>query len=294
MSNPTGAASAAPTVPTGAAPHVDLHAHSTASDGALSPTAAIAAAHAAGLSAFALTDHDTLAGVPEAQVAADACGLRLIPGVELSVHLGKDEVHLLGLHIRDIDSLQRNLEIFRGHRRTRAESIVAKLNAVGVGVTVEAVLAAADGGAIGRPHVARALIAGGFVRDSREAFDRYLAAGKPAYVDKERLEIADGIALIHDAGGIAVLAHPGGDGRREMIEPLAKAGMDGVEVRHPSHSRDDEQRLTALAAHFGLVISGGSDWHGAMQGGRVLGAMQVPLAWLEAQDVRVAERRGAA
>lgn len=294
MSNPTGAAPAAPTASAGVAPHVDLHAHSTASDGALSPTAAIAAAHAAGLSAVALTDHDTLAGIAEAQVAADACGLRLIAGVELSVHLGKDEVHLLGLHIRDVDSLQNNLEIFRGHRRTRAESIVAKLNAVGIGVTVEAVLAAADGGAIGRPHVARALIAGGFVKDAREAFDRYLAAGKPAYVDKERLEIADGIALIHEAGGIAVLAHPGGDGRREMIEPLAKAGMDGVEVRHPSHSRDDEQRLTALAAHFGLVISGGSDWHGAMQGGRVLGAMQVPMAWLEAQDARVAQRRGAA
>ncbi len=273
---------------------MDLHAHSTASDGAASPTAAIAAAHAAGLSAFALTDHDTLAGIAEAQVAADACGLRVIPGVELSVHLGKNEVHLLGLHIRDVDAMQQNLEIVRGHRRSRAEQIVAKLNAVGVAVTVDAVLAAADGGAIGRPHVARALIAGGFVKDSREAFDRYLAAGKPAYVDKERLEIADGIALIHEAGGIAVLAHPGGDGRREMIEPLAAAGMDGVEVRHPSHSRDDEQRLTALAAHFGLVVSGGSDWHGAMQGGRVLGAMQVPLAWLEAQDLRVAERRSRA
>lgn len=294
MSDPGGVASAAPVGTPSVPPHVDLHAHSTASDGALSPSAAIAAAHAAGLAAFALTDHDTLAGIAEAQAAAGACGLRLIPGVELSVHLEKTEVHLLGLHIRDVDSLQRRLEGIRGHRRTRAEQIVAKLNAVGVPVTVEAVLAAADGGAIGRPHVARALIAGGFVKDSREAFDRYLAAGKPAYVEKERLEIADGIAMIHDAGGIAVIAHPGSEGRREMIEPLAKAGMDGVEVRHPSHSRDDEQRLTALAAHFGLVMSGGSDWHGAMQGGRVLGAMQVPLAWLEAQDACVARRRGTA
>lgn len=294
MSETSGAASAAPAGMAAPAPHVDLHAHSTASDGALSPSAAVAAAHAAGLVAFALTDHDTLAGIAEAQTAADACGLRLIPGVELSVHLDKNEVHLLGLHIREVDALQRRLEIIRGHRRTRAAQIVAKLNSVGVPVTVEAVLAAAGGGAIGRPHVARALIAGGFVKDSREAFDRYLAAGKPAYVDKERLEIADGIAMIHDAGGIAVLAHPGSEGRRDMIEPLAKAGMDGVEVRHPSHSRDDEQRLTALAAHFGLVISGGSDWHGAMQGGRVLGAMHVPLAWLEAQDARVAQRRGSA
>lgn len=283
MSDPTGGAQGAR--------HVDLHAHSTASDGTMSPTAAIAAAHAAGLAAFALTDHDTLAGIAEAQAAADACGLRLVPGVELSVHHGAEEIHVLGLHIRDVDALQGRLEAFRGFRRSRAEQMVARLNAVGIPLTFDAVLSTADGAAIGRPHVARAMVAGGFVKDVREAFDRWLAAGRPAYVDKERLAVADGIALIHEAGGIAVLAHPGSDGRRELIEPLAAAGLDGVEVRHPSHSREDELRLAALAAHFGLVISGGSDWHGAMNGGRVLGAMQVPFAWLETQDARVAERR---
>lgn len=271
---------------------VDLHAHSTASDGSLPPTDAVKAAHAAGLSAFALTDHDTLAGIPEAQAAADACGLRLIPGVELSVHQGSDEVHLLGLHIRDVLRLQDRLEEFRGYRRTRAETMVRKLNAAGVPVTFDAVLAEAAGGAIGRPHVARALVAGGHVRDMREAFDRWLGAAKPAYVDKERLDIADGIRIVHDAGGIAVYAHPGTDGRREKIEPLVAAGLDGIEVRHPSHSREDELRLASLAAFFGLVVSGGSDWHGAMQGGRVLGAMQVPSAWLDLQDRRVRERRG--
>lgn len=271
---------------------VDLHAHSTASDGALPPTEAVQAAHAAGLVAFALTDHDTLGGIPEAQVAADACGLRLIPGVELSVHQGADEVHLLGLHIRDVSQLQARLEVIRGFRRTRAESIVAKLNAAGIPMPFDAVLHQAAGGAIGRPHVARALVAGGHVRDAREAFDRWLGAAKPAYVDKERLDIADGIRLIHDAGGIAVYAHPGSEGRRETIEPLVAAGLDGVEVRHPSHSREDELRLASLAAFFGLVVSGGSDWHGAMQGGRVLGAMQVPSSWLDLQDRRVRERRG--
>lgn len=271
---------------------VDLHAHSTASDGALPPTEAVQAAHAAGLVAFALTDHDTLGGIAEAQVAADACGLRLIPGVELSVHQGADEVHLLGLHIRDVRQLQERLEVIRGFRRTRAESIVAKLNAAGIPMPFDAVLRQADGGAIGRPHVARALVAGGHVRDAREAFDRWLGAAKPAYVDKERLDIADGIRLIHDAGGIAVYAHPGSEGRREKIEPLVAAGLDGIEVRHPSHSREDELRLASLAAFFGLVVSGGSDWHGAMQGGRVLGAMQVPSSWLDLQDRRVRERRG--
>lgn len=284
MTGPTDAGAPASTV--------DLHAHSTASDGALAPAAAVQAAHAAGLTAFALTDHDTLAGIPEAQAAADALGLRLVPGVELSVHRDSEEVHVLGLHIRDVEALQARLETFRGFRRTRAEQMVVLLNGAGVPVTFESVLAQAAGGAIGRPHVARALVAGGWVKDLREAFDRWLGAGKPAYVDKERLDIADGIAMIHEAGGIAVYAHPGSEGRRETIEPLVAVGLDGIEVRHPSHSREDELRLASLAAFFGLVVSGGSDWHGAMQGGRVLGAMQVPSSWLELQDRRVRERRG--
>lgn len=279
------AASAAP------APFVDLHAHSTASDGSLSPVAAVEHAHRAGLAAFALTDHDTLAGIPDAQRTADALGLRLVPGVEMSVHQGPTEVHLLGLHIRDVAAMQARLEIYRDHRRARAIEIVTKLNAVGVAVTVEAVLEASAGGAIGRPHVAKALIAGGFVRDSREAFDRYLAAGKPAFVEKERLDIAEGIEIIHEAGGLAVIAHPGAEGRRERIEPLVALGLDGLEVKHPSHSSEDMKRIAALADFFGLLPSGGSDWHGAMQGGRALGAMQVPQAWLDAQDARVARVR---
>lgn len=274
--------------PAAPALYVDLHAHSTASDGAHAPVVAVETAHRAGLAAFALTDHDTLAGIPEAQRTADALGLRLVPGVEMSVHQGAIEVHLLGLHIRDVSALQARLEIYRDHRTARAREIVTRLNAIEVAVTVDAVLEAAAGGAVGRPHVAKALIAGGFVKDSREAFDRYLAAGKPAFVEKERLDIAEGIAIIHEAGGIAVIAHPGPEGRRERIEPLVALGLDGLEVRHPSHSGEDIKRLTALTDFFGLVPSGGSDWHGAMQGTRVLGAMQVPISWLEAQDARVA------
>lgn len=277
--------------PAAPALHVDLHAHSTASDGALSPVAAVETAHRAGIAAFALTDHDTLAGIPDAQRTADALGLRLVPGVEMSVHQGPTEVHLLGLHIRDVSALQARLEVYRDHRKARALEIVTRLNAIGVAVTVDAVLEAAAGGAVGRPHVAKALIAGGFVRDSREAFDRYLAAGKPAFVEKERLDIAEGIDIIHAAGGIAVIAHPGAEGRRERIEPLVALGLDGLEVKHPGHSSEDMKRIAALADYFGLVPSGGSDWHGALQGTRVLGAMQVPFAWLEAQDARVAKVR---
>jgi predicted metal-dependent phosphoesterase TrpH len=270
--------------------HVDLHAHSTASDGTATPTGAVEAAHRAGVVALALTDHDTLAGVPEAQVAADRLGLRLVPGVELSVHQEGVEVHLLGLHIRDVAGLQAELEAIRDQRRLRAIAMVEKLAAAGAPIAIEAVLAEAAGGAIGRPHVARALVAAGHVKDQREAFDRFLAAGRPAYVDKARLEIADGIAMVHRAGGLAIIAHPGAEGRRERIEPLVPMGLDGLEVRHPSHSAEDVKRLDALAQHFGLVVSGGSDWHGAMQGPRVLGAMRVPEAWLEAQDARLAAR----
>ncbi len=274
-----------------AAPHVDLHAHSTASDGIATPTDAVRAAHAAGLAAFALTDHDTLAGIGEAQRTADELGLRLVAGVELSVHQDATELHLLGLHIRDVELLQGRLEVFRDRRRARAIAIVERLAAIGVPLGMDAVLAAAGDAALGRPHVAKALIAGGHVRDSREAFDRYLAAGRPAYVEKERLEVGEGIALIHASGGIAVLAHPGADGRRERIEPLVAHGLDGLEVRHPSHSAEDVARLGALADHFGLERSGGSDWHGATGGSRVLGAMRVPVDWLERQDARVAGRR---
>jgi len=270
--------------------HVDLHAHSTASDGTATPTGAVEAANRAGVVALALTDHDTLAGVPEAQVAADRLGLRLVPGVELSVHQEGVEVHLLGLHIRDVAGLQAELEAIRDQRRLRAIAMVEKLAAAGAPIAIEAVLAEAAGGAIGRPHVARALVAAGHVKDQREAFDRFLAAGRPAYVDKARLEIADGIAMVHRAGGLAIIAHPGAEGRRERIEPLVPMGLDGLEVRHPSHAAEDVKRLDALAQHFGLVVSGGSDWHGAMQGPRVLGAMRVPEAWLEAQDARLAAR----
>ena len=273
---------------------VDLHAHSTASDGANTPVEVVETAARAGLAALALTDHDTLAGVAAAIDVGERLGVRIVAGVELSLMDGEVEVHMLGLHISRISALQDELEAVRDSRKVRAERIVAKLNELGVPVTVDAVLAQAGGGAIGRPHIARALIAGGWVRDLREAFDRYLGAGRPANVEKRRITVADGIRLIHECGGLAVVAHPGADGRRERVEPLVKLGLDGLEVRHPGHSAEDTMRIEALADHFGLVKSGGSDWHGAANGPRVLGGMRVPRAWLEQQDARVGKRRAVA
>ena len=272
-------------------PFVDLHSHSTASDGSKSPKAVVMAAKAAGLSAIALTDHDTMAGVAEAMAAGQELGVRVVPGVELSAIDVDREVHLLGLHVHRPDALDDALRTFRESRQVRAQQIVAKLNGLGVPVTFDEVLARAGDAAIGRPHLARVLIESGWARDSRDAFDRYLGAGRPAFVPKHRLSVADAIALVHGAGGLAIVAHPGAEGRREIVERYVDVGLDGLEVRHPGHSAEDMSRLAALSTFFGLVQSGGSDWHGATDGPRVLGVMRVPLAWLERQDARAEARR---
>jgi predicted metal-dependent phosphoesterase TrpH len=277
------------TAPEGGGPaFVDLHAHSTASDGAASPSDLVAAARGANLAAIAITDHDTVAGVHEASAAAARLGIRLVPGVELSAVDASGETHLLGLHLSDLDALDGRLAELREMRRTRAERMVQRLNALGVRVTMEDVLAQAAGGAIGRPHVARALIGKGWAPDMRTAFDRYLAAGRPGYVEKDRLSLADAIAIVHSAGGLAVLAHPGASATAERLKALAALGLDGVEVRHPSHDDGEIGRLLALAERLGLLPSGGSDWHGQADGTRVLGVMKVPSQWLDRQDARLA------
>lgn len=269
---------------------VDLHMHSTASDGSVAPAQLVAAAASAGLSTIALTDHDTVDGVAEARIAGVEHGVEVVAGVELSAFEAERETHLLGLHLSRIDRIADALAAFRRSRRLRAEQIVAVLNGLGVPITLDAVLAEAGGGAIGRPHIARVLIAGGWVRDAREAFDRYLGYKRPAFVPKLTLALAEAIELVHAAGGIAVLAHPGAAGTRQWIETLAALGLDGVEVRHPGHSAEDIARLGALCDFLGLVPSGGSDWHGAMSGSRVLNVMRVPEEWLHRQRERVARQ----
>ena len=269
---------------------VDLHAHSTASDGSRRPADVAAAARAAGLHAIALTDHDTVAGLDEAERAATQHGLRFVPGVELSAVEGDVETHILGLHVTRRAEIEERLASVREMRMTRAARMVERLNALGMPVTMDAVLREADGGAVGRPHVARALIAGGWAADFREAFDRWLGNNKPAFVAKDRLAVADAIAMIHAAGGLAILAHPGSHLTRERLATFVAAGLDGVEVLHPSHSWDDSQRLDAMATEMALVRSGGSDWHGAEDGARTLGTMRVPALWLAEQDARVAAR----
>lgn len=267
---------------------VDLHTHSTASDGTLPPESVIEAAARCGLKALALTDHDTIGGVPAAREAGERLGIRVITGVELSAFQDDHEVHVLALHLSHLDTLHKRLEDLRASRYTRAEKIVEKLNALGIPIALDEVLLQANGGAVGRPHIARALIARGVVHDFRDAFMTYLGGNGSAFVPKDKLSIEDAIAIAHDAGALAIWAHPGDGGRREQLEPLVAAGLDGLEIRHPSHSGEDIKRLQALADFFGLVPSGGSDWHGAMEGPRRLGTMNIPSEWLDRQDERVA------
>ncbi len=267
---------------------IDLHTHSTASDGTLPPEQVIEAAARCGLKALALTDHDTIGGIPAAREAGERLGIRVITGVELSAFQEGHEVHVLALHLSQLDTLHKRLEDLRASRFSRAEKIVEKLNALGIPITLDEVLLQSNGGAVGRPHVARALIARGVVHDFRDAFMRYLGGNGSAFVPKDKLSIEDAIAIAHDAGALAIWAHPGDGGRREKLEPLVAAGLDGVEIRHPSHSGEDIKRLQALTDFFGLVPSGGSDWHGATEGPRRLGMMNVPAEWLERQDERVA------
>jgi len=276
------------TAAAGGSGFVDLHTHSTASDGILPPERVVEAAAKCGLSAIALTDHDTIDGVIAAKEAGERLGIRVIAAVELSAFLDEHEVHLLALHVSRLERLEERLKELRALRYSRGERIVEKLNALGIPITFDEVLQQSAGGAVGRPHIARALMARGVVHDFREAFARYLGGSGAAFVPKDKLSLEDAIAIAHEAGALAVWAHPGDAGRRERLEPLIAAGLDGVEIRHPGHSRDDIKRLQALCDFFDLVPSGGSDWHGGDEGQRRLGVMNVPVDWLEKQDARVA------
>jgi 3',5'-nucleoside bisphosphate phosphatase len=269
---------------------IDLHTHSTASDGSRSPTDVVREAKRLGLVAIAITDHDTLDGLHEARATGAELGVRIVAGIELSAVEEDVETHVLGLHLSDVAALEGSLVALRDMRLGRAERMVARLNDVGVRISFEDVLREAAGGAVGRPHIARAMVNNGWATDFRDAFDRYLGNGRVAFVQKDSLPLGDAIAMIHRAGGLAVLAHPGPTGSRTRIELLAAAGLDGVEVKHPGHSAEDTARLGALADHFGLVPSGGSDWHGAAEGPRRLGMMDVPLDWLRRHEERLASR----
>ncbi|MGH7657479.1 MAG: PHP domain-containing protein [Gemmatimonadales bacterium] len=271
---------------------VDLHLHSTASDGAFPPAGVVSRASRAGLTAIALTDHDSISGIPEAYAAGTPAGVRIISGCEFSVRGPGGELHLLGYFLPlDVPELNTFLERCRRLRVDRAREMVTRLRSAGLAITLEQIQAVAGRGAIGRPHVARALLAAGLVRSVNHAFDRYIGWQRPAFVPKELPEFAAVASLVHRIGGIVSAAHLKARGTREILQQLLDEGLDAVEIRHPSHDHDARARLSSLADELGLLKTGGSDWHGdeGLTGTHgALGGQEVPAAWLDAMAARVA------
>lgn len=281
---------------------IDLHTHSAVSDGTDSPSDLVLAAARAGLDVVALTDHDTMAGVAEAKAAGQACGVTVLAGLELTCEKDGVTVHLLGYGCRPDDgALGAALQELRSGRDQRVPRIVAALNAAGVGITVGDVMDVAQSGStLGRPHVADAMVARGFVASRQEAFTDWLAEGRPGYVGHQKVPLEDGLALIRAAGGATVLAHPWGRECRsvlteDVIRQLAAAGLDGIEVDHQLHDAPTRAALRALAGRCGrcgLIPTGSSDYHGTGKVDHDLGCNLTRDASLKAIMAVISTRGG--
>ncbi|MBD3292348.1 MAG: PHP domain-containing protein [Armatimonadia bacterium] len=268
----------------------DLHIHSTFSDGSQKPEEIVAEAIEKNLSAIAIADHDTVQGVMPAVEAARGSDLLVIPAVEISTEFHKAEVHILGYWIElDNDALHAKFVYVREARRRRANEIVGKLRQNGVEITLDDVIAQSDGVSLGRPHVAQALIELGYVSEMQEAFDRFLGRDRPAFVKRYKLSPYQAVEAIQEAGGCAVLAHPGLGVRDHVIEGLIEAGIEGLEAYHTHHSPSNTRRAIRIADENGLLVTGGTDSHGPKGSHPVeVGEIDIPdacaqalMAWAE-------------
>ncbi|MCU0590190.1 MAG: PHP domain-containing protein [Desulfobacterales bacterium] len=276
---------------------IDLHIHSTASDGTLSPAEIIALALQLGLGAISITDHDSIAGSREALIGGIPATLGFLTGVEISAepppsYSGAGSIHILGYGLRlDDPELNRTLEKLQDSRRQRNPEIISRLNKQGISIRLEEVEREAADGQPGRPHIAKLLVKKGVVKSFDEAFDRYLGNGKPAYVDKFRIESVHAIELINAAGGIPVLAHPcllelgRVEQLDELLQDMLSMGLKGLEVFYPQHSFEQTRQYADLARRHDLLITGGTDFHGDIQPGIQMGFgkgdFHVPFALYE-------------
>jgi 3',5'-nucleoside bisphosphate phosphatase len=265
----------------------DLHLHSNASDGTLDPARVVQEAARRGARGVSLTDHDTLAGIEEAGVEAERLGLAWLPGGEISATEVGQSVHLLAYGVTDgSDDLDSLLADIREDRRSRVREIVNRFNELGVDLALEAVEREARNGVPTRAHVARAVVASGLMPNVHSVFQRYLADGGPAYVEKREVAPATVFSCVHEAGGVVVLAHPGRVYSDEQIVTWATAGLDGIEVMHPKNHGTRRDELRAIAYRLDLLVTGGSDWHGPEAGGMEPGTERVPMEWMEATAAR--------
>ncbi|GEJ57884.1 PHP domain-containing protein [Anaeromyxobacter diazotrophicus] len=268
---------------------IDLHSHSTASDGQYPAEQVAERAAAAGVAVWALTDHDSVAQLRAGRAAAEAHGLRFVPGIELSVHLDKREVHLLG-HFVDPESAElRGFEdLLAEKRRVRMGEMIHKLAALGVALTPEEIEKFSGGKTLARPHVARAMVERGIVGSVKEAFDRFLGEGRPAFVGRHRMPVEDAIALVRGAGGAATIAHPGLNRiERGDLERMKAWGLSGVETYHADHVPSQREKYLKICAELDLVPTAGSDFHGPeVAPGRKLGMVSMSEAELERLEAR--------
>jgi 3',5'-nucleoside bisphosphate phosphatase len=270
---------------------IDLHLHTTYSDGSLPPTEVLGLAQKAGVSALAITDHDIVDGIPEAIEAGAHLGIEVIPGIEISSRYGESELHMLGYFLDWKDSeLSSRLAELRASRHRRNPRIIEKLNELGLDLTYEEVKALAGTESVGRPHIARVLMAKGYVRSAKEAFDRYLAEGAAAYVPRDLPEPAEAIAWIRTARGIPVLAHPtwvkeSAEGLFGLCDKLKAEGLGGIEVHYSTHKPQQTSQFLQIARRLDLLVTGGSDFHGLtkpdIEVGVGRGNLKVPEKLLE-------------
>jgi 3',5'-nucleoside bisphosphate phosphatase len=265
-----------------AAGFADLHLHTLFSDGTFTPEELAHRGAQVGLVAMALTDHDTVEGCDRMAQSCQSLGIEFIPGTELTAEFDGHEVHLLGyfLDVRQPRFLA-EIKKFQDVRQERIQEMVTRLNQMGIPLRAETVFALANCHSPGRPHVARALAQEGICRSMDEAFDRFLKKGRPAWVPKYKISARDAMDLIHQAGGLAVMAHPGLNHCDQIIPHLAADGLDGLECFHSKHSSTQSEYYLALAARLHLAVTGGSDCHGFSKGKPLLGGVRLPAVYLE-------------
>jgi predicted metal-dependent phosphoesterase TrpH len=260
----------------------DLHLHTYFSDGTFSPEELVGHGHRLGFSALALTDHDSVEGCARMTKACEAAGIDFIPGTELTAEHNDTEIHLLGYYL-DLENQTLLTEIakFQAVRQNRIHEMVARLNGLNVPLQVESVFELANCKSPGRPHVARALVKAGLVGNLDEAFERFLKKNRPAWVPKAKMSALEAIELIHQAGGLAVMAHPGLNRTDDVIPVLVEAGLDGIECFHTKHSTVTSERYLEMADKFHLLITGGSDCHGFSKGKPLIGTVRLPYEHVE-------------
>ena len=270
----------------------DLHLHSAFSDGTFSPEQLAQEGRQRGLTVLALTDHDTMEGCARLAAACAALHMECIPGTELTAELDGAEVHLLGYFLQaDDPHLRAEMGKFQNVRQERIREMVSRLNGLGIPLEAEAVFRLANCHSPGRPHVGRALVEAGFCANQEEAFERFLKRNRPAWVPKFRMNAPDTIALIHRAGGVAVLAHPGLNRSDDLIKPLVEAGLDGIECYHSRHSSSTSEYYVQLAERYELLITGGSDCHGYNKGRPLIGTIKLPNCHVEELRTVANQRR---